>query len=169
MESNGVPSPWHDQLTRFQTSPPPQYPTYQPQVHHRLASMTYAANMPFEQPYNLAPPIIYPKFEDEAFELAFAEAENAAQLPAATVEPETPEVMRINDADRLAQTAGELFDSLQHQKETDEKFRNSKFMELMKKLRDREIVVARHDMVQASSLTESEMAQLNGADESASI
>jgi hypothetical protein len=111
-------------------------------------------------------PLVDPKFEDEAFELAFAEAENAVQPPATVVEPEVevdkeePKLTEKEEGDRLAQTAGELFDRLQHERETDEKFRNSSFMALMKKLRDREVVVAGNDMVESSTLDNND----NGTD-----
>ena len=107
------------------------------------------------------------KFEDEAFELAFAEAENATQPPATVVEHESMEeefkLTQMEEADRLAQTAGELFDRLQHERDTDEKFRNSTFMALMKKLRDREVVVSGNEMVESSSM------RVNDVDENVSM
>ena len=118
--------------------------------------MAYTTTLPFNQTSLQQAPSIDPQFEDEAFELAFAEAENAVQPPATIDEPETIEedskLTEKEEADRLAQTAGELFDRLQHERETDEKFRNSTFMALMKKLRDREVVVAGNEMVESSSL-----------------
>ena len=98
-----------------------------------------------------------PQFEDEAFELAFAEAESVAQAPVQQEpelieEEEQPKLSEQEDADRLAETAGELFDRLRHERDTDEKFRNSTFLALMKRLRDREVVVAGNDMVETSSL-----------------
>ena len=124
--------------------------------------MAYTTSLPFDQ-NSLQAPIIDPQFEDEAFELAFAEAENAAQPPSAILEPEPepveeePKLSEKEEGDRLAQTAGELFDSLQHERDTDEKFRNSTFMALMKKLRDREVVVVGNDMVESSSPQKEEM------------
>jgi hypothetical protein len=159
-------SPWLDEFTQFQT-PSPQHFSYQPQVQQRLASMAYTTALPFDQMSLQQTPSIDPQFEDEAFELAFAEAENAAQAPATIVEPETieeePKLTEKEEADRLAQTAGELFDRLQHERDTDEKFRNSTFMALMKKLRDREVVVAGNEMVESSSLHK------NGVDENVAI
>lgn len=118
--------------------------------------MAYTTTLPFNQTSLQQTPSIDPQFEDEAFELAFAEAENAVQPPVTIDEPETieedPRLTEKEEADRLAQTAGELFDRLQHERETDEKFRNSTFMALMKKLRDREVVVAGNEMVESSSL-----------------
>lgn len=65
---------------------------------------------------------------------------------------EQPKLSEQEEADRLAQTAGELFDRLRHERDTDDKFRNSTFLALMKRLRDREIVVAGNDMVESASL-----------------
>jgi len=88
--------------------------------------------------------------DDDAFERAFAEAENA--LHSTTIsepeESEEPKLSEKEEADLLAQTAGELFDRLRHERETDEKFRNSAFVTLMKKLRDIEVVVSGKDMVE---------------------
>lgn len=109
-----------------------------------------------------------PKFEDEAFELAFAEAESAV-YPTTITEPE-PEEAKLSEkeeADQLAQTAGELFDRLQHERETDDKFRNSSFMALMKKLRDREVVVSGNDMVESISVNKN--GGMNGVEESVSM
>jgi hypothetical protein len=154
-------TPWHDELSRFNTPPPQQF-SYQPQVHQRLASVAYTTAPQFDQiPHfeqTAQQTLIDPKFEDEAFELAFAEAENAVQTPAIVAEPEIeaemeePKLSEKEEGDRLAQTAGELFDRLQHERETDEKFRDSTFMALMKKLRDREVVVAGNNMVESSTL-----------------
>jgi len=108
-----------------------------------------------------------PKFEDEAFELAFAEAESAVH-PATIAEPEQePKLSEKEEADQLAQTAGELFDRLQHERETDDKFRNSSFMALMKKLRDREVVVSGNDMVESTSVNKN--GGMEGVEESVSM
>jgi hypothetical protein len=120
--------------------------------------MAYTTSFPVEQtiPQQQLPSIA-PQFEDEAFELAFAEAEAVAQAPV-TQDPELideeeqPKLSEKEEADRLAQTAGELFDRLRHERDTDEKFRNSTFLALMKRLRDREVVVAGNDMVESTSL-----------------
>ena len=119
--------------------------------------MAYTTSVPIEQTVPQKGLSIVPQFEDEAFELAFAEAESAAQASAIVEqEPEPveeePKLSQQEEADRLAQTAGELFDRLRHERDTDEKFRNSTFLALMKKLRDREVVVAGNDMVEAGSL-----------------
>jgi len=143
-----ISSQWHDEYARFQTPSTPF--SFQPQVQHRLASV-YTTSLPYEQ--TSQSPSIVPQFEDEAFELAFAEAENAVHV--AEIEPEIEEQPKLSEkeeADRLAKTAGELFDRLQHERETNEKFRNSSFMALMKKLRDREVVVEGNKMVDSMSL-----------------
>lgn len=152
-----VSSQWNEEFTLFQT-PSSSKLSYHPQVQQRLASIPYTTSFPYE--LSQQTPIGNTKFEDEAFELAFAEAENAVHSPATIVEPEpeakpasvVPKLTEKEEADRLAQTAGELFDRLQHERDTDEKFRNSTFMALMKRLRDREVVVSGNDMVESSSL-----------------
>ena len=152
-------SPWQGEFTRFQ-NPPPKHFSYQPQVQHRLAALPYASSVPYEQ-QTIQQPVTHEQiFDDEAFELAFAEVENAVQ-PALVVEPEPiveeePKLSPQEEADRLAQTAGELFDRLQHERDTNEKFRNSTFMALMKKLRDREVIVSGNEMVETSTFTKSE-------------
>ena len=136
--------------------------------------MAYAAGPPLEHQLSQATHQYDPKFEDEAFELAFLEAENAVQPPPTVVEPE-PETESENklsekeEADQLAQTAGDLFDRLQHERETDDKFRNSSFMALMKKLRDREVVVSGNDMVESSSVISTHDDGNDGVDESVSM
>ena len=54
-----------------------------------------------------------------------------------------------SEADELARTAGQLLDNLKH--ERSEKFQNSKFMELMRQLRDKEIRVEGDKMVDVSN------------------
>lgn len=158
-------STWHEEFTRFQ-APAPQHFSYQPQVQQRLASVAYTTSLPFDQTSLYQAPKIDSQFDDEAFELAFAEAENAIQSPAPAVEhqpeamvEEEPKLSEKEEGDRLAQTAGELFDSLQYERDTNEKFRKSTFMLLMRKLRDREVVVAGNDMVQSSRLTTNDIAE----------
>jgi hypothetical protein len=122
--------------------------------------MAYTTSFPIEQTVSRQVPLMDPKFEDEAFELAFAEAESAAHAPSSSIvqqeseslTEEEPKLTEQEEADRLAHTAGELFDRLQYERDTDEKFRNSTFLALMKKLRDREVVVAGNDMVDSSTL-----------------
>jgi len=157
-ESHSSP-PWQDEFTRFQ-NPPPKHFSYQPQVQHRLATLPYASSVSYEQQTIQQPGTQDAIFDDEAFELAFAQVEKALQ-PAVVVEPEPiieeePKLSAQEEADRLAQTAGELFDKLQHERDTNEKFRNSTFMALMKKLRDREVVVSGNEMVEISTLSKSE-------------
>lgn len=48
------------------------------------------------------------------------------------------------DADELARTAGQLLNSVQH--ETSTKFQNSQFLDLMRKIRDREVEVQNNDL-----------------------
>jgi hypothetical protein len=172
-----ISAPWHDEFSQFNA--PPQQLSYQPQVQQRLASMAYTTAPQFDQipqfEQTTQQTLNDPKFEDEAFELAFAEAENAVQSPSIVAEPEMvaedeePKLSEKEEGDRLAQTAGELFDRLQHERETDEKFRNSTFMSLMKKLRDREVVVAGNNMVESSTLHNDSDNATDGVEESLSI
>jgi hypothetical protein len=46
---------------------------------------------------------------------------------------------RVNDADELARTAGQLLDSVSH--DQSEKFRQSNFLALMRRIRDREVQI----------------------------
>jgi len=48
------------------------------------------------------------------------------------------------DADELARTAGQLLDSVQH--DTSDKFQNSQFLELMRRIRDREVEVQNNEL-----------------------
>lgn len=49
-----------------------------------------------------------------------------------------------HDADELARTAGLLLNSVQH--DTSSKFQNSQFLDLMRRIRDREVEVANNDL-----------------------
>ncbi|KIW71815.1 hypothetical protein PV04_00047 [Phialophora macrospora] len=53
------------------------------------------------------------------------------------------------DADELARTAGELLNSVSH--DTSEKFQNSQFLQLMRKIRDREVEVQNDDLHETST------------------
>ncbi|EXJ65540.1 hypothetical protein A1O7_01881 [Cladophialophora yegresii CBS 114405] len=53
------------------------------------------------------------------------------------------------DADELARTAGELLNSVSH--DTSEKFQNSQFLQLMRKIRDREVEVQNDDLQETST------------------
>lgn len=46
---------------------------------------------------------------------------------------------RLNDADELAKTAGQLLDNVQH--DQSQKFKGSNFLALMRRIRDREVQV----------------------------
>lgn len=106
------------------------------------------------------------------FEIAFAEAfSHAEQMHAAQLQDQPPsletqeprEIISIGsdaihyrmqsertveqdtrDADELARTAGQLLTSVQH--DTSEKFQNSQFLELMRRIRDREVEVQNNDL-----------------------
>lgn len=60
---------------------------------------------------------------------------------------------QANDDDALAATAQELLEKVEHN--TSDKFRNSQFLGLMRKLRDREMRVEGNDMVEVSTVENS--------------
>ena len=53
------------------------------------------------------------------------------------------------DADDLARTAGQLLNSVQH--DSSDKFRESRFLDLMRRIRDREVEVKGEDLVETST------------------
>jgi hypothetical protein len=55
------------------------------------------------------------------------------------------------DADELARTAGQLLNLVQH--DTSDKFQNSQFLELMRKIRDREVEVQDNDLQNTGSIS----------------
>lgn len=57
------------------------------------------------------------------------------------------------DADELARTAGELLNSVSH--ETNEKFQNSQFLQLMRQIRDREVEVQNNDLQHTGTTSKS--------------
>jgi hypothetical protein len=58
-------------------------------------------------------------------------------------------VTRSHDADALAQTAAQLLDSVRH--EQDQKFQQSNFLALMRRIRDREVQVEGDEFREVSS------------------
>ena len=96
-------------------------------------------------------------FDDSAFERAFADMErevNGVEEGFAGFEQEE-ELVAVEgkakeevgaDNEDLARTAGKLLDSVQG--DASEKFRNSNFLALMRRLRDREVVVEGDRMVE---------------------
>ena len=102
--------------------------------------------------YQPAPPYLnYPQehqptapnqdFNEEAFERAFHEAEQMGEE-----EEQREQEVRVDD-DALARTASSLLAALDHEKS--EKFAKSNFLELMRKLRDHEVVVEGNRMVES--------------------
>jgi hypothetical protein len=97
-------------------------------------------------------------FDDSAFEQAFASAErevadffaetSTAPVPEPFVEEteKGKEKEKEGEGDELARTAGQLLDSVQEN--TSAKFRNSNFLALMRRIRDKEVVVEGNDMVE---------------------
>ena len=79
---------------------------------------------------------------------------NEARLQESIVSPESllqtqeeqQEKQEMTDPDALAHTAGQLLDSVSH--ETSEKFAQSSFLALMRKLRDREVVVEGENFIE---------------------
>lgn len=117
-------------------------------------------------------------FDESAFEAAFEQARADMETDASgtieqegdNVEPaaetitnETPRIgsdniphvdeeepkARLNDADELAKTAGHLLDSVQH--DHSQKFKESGFLALMRRIRDREVQVEGDEFREVSS------------------
>lgn len=85
---------------------------------------------------------------------AEAELERVQQLAvvledAMQDEEEAYQQQRMNDGDELATTAARLLDSVAH--DTSQKFQESQFLALMRRLRDREVRVEGDQMVDVSS------------------
>jgi hypothetical protein len=128
----------------------------------------------YQQPAQAVAASKHAQISDVDFEAAFADAlahaqemdqSREQQLPAETTEPQlnqdekirigsdalhyverherTPD-QHITDADDLARTAGQLLNSVSH--DTSEKFQNSQFLSLMRKIRDREVEVRNSDL-----------------------
>lgn len=74
----------------------------------------------------------------------------ASQIPTSTTEEK---IQLRHDADDLARTAAELIETVKD--EQNPKFKNSQFLQLMKSLRDGDIVVDGNDMVQRSEANSS--------------
>lgn len=71
-----------------------------------------------------------------------------------TARPVSPsQLANACDPDLLAKTAGELLQNVSGDLETNTKMRDSSFMTLMRKLRDREVIVEGDKMVEASATT----------------
>ena len=64
------------------------------------------------------------------------------------IEQSKPSVNPIRDNDELAKTAGQLLTSVQH--DTSTKFQNSQFLNLMRRIRDREVEVQGEDFQETS-------------------
>ena len=85
-----------------------------------------------------------------------------------TARPHSPTQLSQNDSsDLLARTAGELLQNVSQDLEGNTKFRNSSFMELMRKLRDKETKVEGNEMVEtkepAASASHQSAQQLHDA------
>jgi hypothetical protein len=65
------------------------------------------------------------------------------------LQTEQDPLTRNRDADALAQTAGQLLDSVRH--EQDQKFQQSNFLALMRRIRDREVQVEGDEFREVSS------------------
>ncbi|ODV89561.1 hypothetical protein CANCADRAFT_140895 [Tortispora caseinolytica NRRL Y-17796] len=102
---------------------------------------------------------IAPAISDRQFEAAFVEAEAAASLKDAErsqAEESNEVVTKAHPSpggDELAETAGQLYSVLNA--DESQKFKDSKFLLLMRQLRDREKVVHNQDIVSAFEATPS--------------
>lgn len=155
----------------FQSAFAPSYPMYNaPMNAHQVPQQAHAEPVESMQ-----------QFDESAFEAAFEQARADMELQSAdtleleqhlhdsnqaeTLEPTHDEVRigsdtitqsdkqdlqsQIRDADALAQTAGQLLDSVRH--EQSEKFQQSNFLALMRRIRDREVEVSGDDFREVSS------------------
>jgi hypothetical protein len=154
----------------FQPAFAPSYPMYNAPMNAHQAP----------QQAHLEPSASVQQFDESAFEAAFEQAHADMELQAVTPEIEqhmhdtnqvemtesTHEELRIGsdniaqsdkqdiqsqirDADALAQTAGQLLDSVRH--EQSEKFQQSNFLALMRRIRDREVEVKGDEFREVSS------------------
>lgn len=148
----------------LQTSFLPHYPMHGgvmnalPAVHETAADQQHATETFDESAFEAA-------FEQARADMALQETkstEEKAETASETIQPdlstvqELPEqikigsdtipqtdksdpLSRVNDADELARTAGQLLDSVSH--DQSEKFRQSNFLALMRRIRDREVQI----------------------------
>lgn len=79
-------------------------------------------------------------------------AQPVPQVAEASASALTEAPQMLHDADDLARTAGELIETVKN--EQNPKFKNSQFMQLMRGLRDGEIVVDGNDMVKRAEASE---------------
>jgi hypothetical protein len=156
------------QVNTYQTTmsyPQPMYQTYTNAFQQQMDQpMTQQADVSVAQ---------HVQMSDVDFEAAFSEALAHAEVmdhdrqstPAMTETPaiQSSDHIRIGsdalkyvekadrtadldskDADELARTAGQLLHNVSH--DTSDKFANSRFLELMRKIRDREVEVQNNDL-----------------------
>lgn len=90
-----------------------------------------------------------------------------AKHPVYTARPVSPTLMpNRDDGDLLSRTAGELLNNVSHDLQSNDKMRNSSFMRLMQKLRDKEVTVEGDQMVDkaASSQVPDQYSNLHRGD-----
>lgn len=159
----------------FQPAFAPRYPMYNSGMNmHQVQQPAPAVNAaPAEQFDESAFEAAFEQARIDMEEIQETEltlkTENLASEETAHVEPvgQTPEEIRIGaditfpqeqqqdtltraqDADALAQTAANLLDSLRH--EQDQKFKQSNFLALMRRIRDREVQVEGDELREVSS------------------
>lgn len=98
--------------------------------------------------------------------LAGSEALSTTESPheSLTARPASPtQIANANDSDLLAKIAGELLENVSTDMSTNDKMRNSSFMSLMRKLRDKEAVVEGDKMIDRTQ-DQSSMVSENTAD-----
>lgn len=158
-----APGPQHHQPYGygFQSSFAPSYPlngaqmrTFQPQetVESQQPQAEAFDESAFEAAFEQAKANMEQEATDNT-QIHTKDVNETAQYDS-TIQPETHEEIRIgsdtipskedtqgrsNDADALARTAGQLLNSVSH--ETNEKFQQSNFLALMRRIRDREVQI----------------------------
>ncbi|KAG8967170.1 hypothetical protein FRC03_010543 [Tulasnella sp. 419] len=119
-------------------------PHFLPQVPQLSQPM-----MNWTQPMHPTHQLQAPTAKDDAWAAQFAQIEQQSQADSIASNAEQQKEIVVDD---LAATAGLLVESLKD--EQSEKFKNSVFMGLMKKLRDMEVVIEGNDLVPASEVAD---------------
>ncbi|KAL4957929.1 hypothetical protein BDW69DRAFT_155321 [Aspergillus filifer] len=137
------------------SSPMQAYSPAQETTEKTSAAMEAFDESAFEAAFEQARADMESQFE-ASVETNTSDLDTKNQSKEAPIQPEAQETLRIgsdtipqankedpqaaaNDADELARTAGQLLNSVSH--ETNQKFRESNFLALMRRIRDREVQV----------------------------
>ncbi|KAK0542985.1 hypothetical protein OC846_006333 [Tilletia horrida] len=131
-----------------------QRPIYTPQFGGPMGAMQWHSSMHQQQPvFSPGQQQQQVSTPEPAWATAFAAFDQQQQDKLAEQEPATEQEAEqqqrphttVEDADELAQTAGRLMETIAH--EEDAKFKQSRFLDLMRRLRDREAGIEGTDIV----------------------